>query len=59
MSGQYVEVKIRAEKFLALSDASDVTGRSINDLLDEALGQYLECDVPCMIEEAASKVATA
>ncbi len=59
MSGQYVEVKIRAEHFRALAEASDVTGYKIQAMIDEALENYIECDVSSMVEEAASKVATA
>jgi hypothetical protein len=59
MSGQYVYVKIKMEHFRALAEASDITGVQIQAMLDEALGQYVECDVACMVEEQAGRTATA
>lgn len=59
MSSQYVEVRIKLEHFRALSEGSDITGRPIQAMIDEALGQYIECDVSAMVEERAERTATA
>jgi hypothetical protein len=39
---RYVHVLIDAERLLALSDLSALTGRSVEELLSEAVAKFLE-----------------
>lgn len=59
MSDAYVEVRIKKEHFIALSEGNDITGYPIQAMIDEALANYIECDLGAMIEVQAERAATA
>ena len=56
---EYVEIKIKKEHFVALAEGNDITGTPIQAMIDEALAQYIECDLGAMIEVQAERTATA
>ena len=55
----YVPVRIRAQHYEALHQAAMITGRSHEDLLNEALEQYVECDISVVLENQAACSAKA
>jgi hypothetical protein len=58
MSGQ-VSVKISKQIFVALVEGSTITGVPVEQLVENALLQFLECDLAVMVEEQAERAATA
>lgn len=58
-SGPYVEVKIKREDFEALVKCAEVSGRSLQSLIDECTGYFVEAYVPAYVEGVAERAATA
>lgn len=59
MSVERVNVKVTKEHHRGLVECSLITGLSFESLLDEALEQYLECNASVLIEDQASRSASA
>lgn len=58
-SGPYVEVKIKKEIHERLLHCAEVTGRSYQSLLDEAVMYFEEAYVPAYIWDAKRQSASA
>ena len=48
-------ISIDPNQYVALVNASEVTGRSFRSLVDEALEQFIECNAVALIETAAER----
>ena len=51
--------RIKTERLQALNNGSAITGIPVDELLDEALQQYIEANLSVLIEAAAERSATA
>lgn len=54
-----MRVVISKENFQSLAEYSNITGISIEDLVDEALANYIEADLTSRLEGIAVKSASA
>jgi hypothetical protein len=54
-----MRVDIKDETYEALSEYCEISGASINDLLDEASDIYIEASLSVDIEQIAEKTASA
>ncbi len=55
----YVKVHVKEDHFERLTGGSEITGRPVQSLIDEALAQYIECDLSALVEDLAGNSSQA